>query len=107
MAPSVSADYDLRPALLGVRDGLDVFCSARDWGYLGIGTALVGTSDRHWSAAGGRVGFRPRVERPEDVALYGRLRQHPWDPCLAWTGNRGGHYGTYQPEYLCAYVLPL
>ncbi len=106
LAPSVSADYDLRPALARVR-AIEVFCSRRDWVFLGVGTSLVGTADRRWSAAGGRVGFRPVGETPADLALYARLHQHPWDPCLAWTGNHGGHYDAYQPGYLRAYVLPL
>jgi pimeloyl-ACP methyl ester carboxylesterase len=107
LAPSVSAGYDLRPALRCVRRSVDVFCSARDWAYLGIGVSLVGTTDRCWTAAGGRTGFRQEAATTEDAALYAKLRQHPWDPCVAWTGNRGGHYGAHQPEFVRAYVLPL
>jgi pimeloyl-ACP methyl ester carboxylesterase len=107
LAPALSADYDLRPALRNLRCGVDVFCSRRDWFYLGLGTAVIGTVDRSWGAVGGRVGFRPTGDSAEDLALYARLRQHPWDPCLAWTGNQGGHYGGYQPAFLRAYVLPL
>ena len=44
---------------------------------------------------------------PEDAALYSKLRQHPWNSGLAWTGNRGGHYGSYEPGFLQAFVLPL
>ncbi len=43
----------------------------------------------------------------EDTVLYGKLRQHPWSRDLLWTGNRGGHYGSYQPPFLRAYVLPI
>lgn len=107
LAPSVAADYDLRPALRGARDGIDVFTSARDWAYLGVGTGLWGTSDRRWTAAAGRVGFAPRVETPLDATLYDRLRLHPWDPQVAWTGHRGGHAGSHRPDFLRAYVLPL
>jgi pimeloyl-ACP methyl ester carboxylesterase len=106
LAPSISADYDLRPALRTTRNGIDVYYSRRDWFYLGLGIALVGTADGHWRAAAGRTGFRPLVEAPEDTALYAKLRQHPWDRCLDWTGNYGGHYGAYQLNYLRAYVLP-
>jgi pimeloyl-ACP methyl ester carboxylesterase len=107
LAPSLSADYDLRPALRGVRCSVEGFSSCRDWFYLGLGTTLVGTADRRWSAASGRVGFRPAPQTPEDLALYAKLRQHSWDACQAWTGNQGGHYGCYQPAFLRAYVLPL
>src|SRR5262249_6740259 len=58
LAPSVSAEYDLRPALSSARQGIDAFHSERDWVYLGLGTALVGTADRPWGSAAGRVGFR-------------------------------------------------
>jgi pimeloyl-ACP methyl ester carboxylesterase len=105
LAPDISACYDLRPALRSCR--IDVFYSERDRAILGLGTTLLGTADRHRTAAAGRVGFRPVVERPEDPALYTRLRQHPWDPVTEWTGNNGGHYGSYEVPFLRAYVLPL
>jgi pimeloyl-ACP methyl ester carboxylesterase len=107
LAPSVSATYDLRPALVAAAKGVDVFYSRRDWVALGIGTGVFGTTDRTWCPAAGRVGFWPD---PGDLAqsrLLPKLRQHPWDPCLTWAGNSGGHYGTYQPAFLRAYVLPL
>jgi pimeloyl-ACP methyl ester carboxylesterase len=107
LAPALSTDYDLRPALSRVRCGIDVFCSERDWFYLGLGTGLLGTSDRRWSASSGRVGFHPVGVTSADHALYGKLRQHPWHPSLAWTGNEGGHSGASQPAFLRAYVLPL
>ena len=108
LAPAVSSRYDLRPALCTARLGIDVFTSARDWAVLGLGVGLIGTTDRHWGAAAGRVGFTPVIEAPGDAALYAKLREHPWDPCVAWTGNAGGHFGTYEePRYLHAYVLPL
>jgi pimeloyl-ACP methyl ester carboxylesterase len=107
LSPSLSADYDLRPALRGVRCSVEVFLSRRDLFYLGLGTSVLGTADRRWSAASGRVGFRPAVATAEDAALYAKLRQHSWHPCLMWTGNWGGHYGGYQPGFLRAYVVPL
>jgi pimeloyl-ACP methyl ester carboxylesterase len=107
LAPAVSAHYDLRPALRCSRRGVDVFHSKYDWWYLGLGVAVLGTTDRQWDSAAGRVGFQPVVCAPEDAALYGKLRQHPWNRCLAWTGNKGGHYGGHQPGFLRAYVVPL
>lgn len=108
LAPSVSAQYDLRQALGASRQGVDVFYSRRDVPFLGIGVAVVGTADRRWLVpAAGRVGFEPRVDTAEDAALYTKLHQHGWDPAVEWTGNRGGHYGGYQPRFLQAYVMPL
>jgi pimeloyl-ACP methyl ester carboxylesterase len=107
LAPSISADYDIRPALRNARDGIDVYFSGRDIGYLGAGILIFGTADRRWAAAAGRVGFRPCPTCPGDEVLYAKLRQHPWDLSLAWTGNLGGHYGSYRPEFIAAYILPL
>jgi hypothetical protein len=36
-----------------------------------------------------------------------KLRQHPWDPAVEWTGHSGGHYGNNEAAFLRAYVLPL
>jgi pimeloyl-ACP methyl ester carboxylesterase len=108
LAPAVSSGYDLRPALCAARQGIDVFCSERDWAVLGLGVGIIGTTDRRWGAAAGRVGFKPVLECPGDPALYAKVREHRWDPSVAWTGNAGGHFGTYlEPRYLDAYVLPL
>jgi len=107
LAPAVSTDYDLRPALRASRRGIDVFTSRRDIGALGIGTTIIGTADRRWSAAAGRVGFTPIVTCPGDESLYANLRNHPWDSCVMWTGNRGSHYGTLQQAFTRAYLMPL
>src|SRR5262249_54192730 len=107
LAPAVSSTYDLRPALRSARYGIDVFTSERDFLILGAGVGVVGTTDRRWEAAAGRVGFQPVAETPDDAALYGKLRQHPWDTSVAWTGNTGGHFDTYETRFFEAYVMPL
>jgi pimeloyl-ACP methyl ester carboxylesterase len=108
LAPSVSSDYDLRPALRGTRDGIDVFYSRRDRFALGLGVALVGTSDGcRGCRAAGRDGFRAHVESSEDAALYAKLRQYPWERCQARLGNHGFHMGTLRPGFLHTVVLPL
>src|SRR5262249_28863134 len=107
LAPSVCVTSDLRPALRAARQGIDVFHSSRDSVILGLGMKLVGTADHGCRTAAGQCGFTPVVAGPADAALYGRLRQHPWDPAVAWSGNGGGHYGSNQVGFLKAYVLPL
>src|SRR5262249_21780151 len=105
---SVSTDYDVRPALRGAQEGMDVFYSRRDVFALGLGMALVGTSDGcRGCPAAGRVGFRVQVETREDADLCAKLRQHPWERCQARWGNRGFHSGSHRPRFLHAYVLPL
>jgi pimeloyl-ACP methyl ester carboxylesterase len=105
VAPAVSTEYDLRPALAACRQGIDVFLSARDFWVLGLGVALVGTTDRHWTTAAGWAGFSP----PGDafVGAYAQLREHPWVPCDVASGNLGGHYGVFRPAYLRENVVPL
>ena len=107
LAPAVSNEYDLRPALRTSRQGIDVFTSRRDLGALALATGVVGTADRRHTAAAGRVGFCPLLRCPGDERLYAKLRIHPWDRSVAWTGNHGSHYGTLGQGYLRAYILPL
>jgi pimeloyl-ACP methyl ester carboxylesterase len=107
IAPAVSAWYDLRPALRACR-AVEVFYSRRDWFYLGLGSTLLGGSDRRHDPAAGHFGFWvPSDAAPEDAALLTRLRQYPWAPPVTWTGNHGGHSGAFRPDYLRAFVLPL
>ncbi len=107
LAPAVSHNYDLRPALRSCRQGIDVFVSRRDVGALAIGTGIIGTADRRRTAAAGRIGFTPILTCPGDERLYAQLRAHPWDCSVEWTGNRGSHYGTLGQGFMRAYVLPL
>jgi pimeloyl-ACP methyl ester carboxylesterase len=107
LAPSVCAEYDLRRALCAARHGIDVFHSSEDRVILGLAMQIVGTADRCSRTAAGQDGFTPIITCPADAALYGKLRQHPWDPVVEWTGHHGGHYGSNGQDFLRAYVLPL
>jgi hypothetical protein len=89
------------------RCGIDSFHSERDRLILGLGMGILGTADRGCRTAAGRYGFTPVLTCPADAALYGGLRQHAWDPSVAWSGHDGGHYGSIQAGFLRAYVLPL
>lgn len=104
LAPSVSVGYDLRPTLRATREGVDVFCSKKDWVALGFVTRVVGTTDRFGAAAAGRNGFRAPALDDADVP---RLRQHFWTSDVAWSGHTGGHHGMYAPAFLHAYLYPL
>jgi pimeloyl-ACP methyl ester carboxylesterase len=107
LAPSVCVTYDLRPALRAARGGIDSFHSGEDRLILGLAVDIVGTAEGGCREAAGRCGFTPVIACPADAALYGKLRQHPWAPVVAWSGHAGGHYGSNQPGFLRAYVLPL
>jgi pimeloyl-ACP methyl ester carboxylesterase len=108
IAPSVSARYDLTPALRNVKHSLHSYFSHHDWYYLGFATHVVGTQDRKWiEPASGRVGFRYQPNTLDEVALAVKLKQHPWKQADTQTGHIGGHFGAYQPEFLRRNVLPL
>jgi pimeloyl-ACP methyl ester carboxylesterase len=106
LSPAVSRHYDLRPALAAVQSGLYVHYSAHDYWYLGFFTSLLGTSDRHWDTSSGRQGFQVPTEG-EDFQLFTKLYQRGWQPGDVQLGNLGGHYGTYQPEFLRTHIVPL
>lgn len=106
LAPSVSRGCDVCPSLRASCEGIDVFCSKKDWLTLGIGARLVGTTDRYLGRAAGRHGFRTRrLGGPCcDPCL---LRQHFWTPEMSWTGHTGGHFGVHSPTFVQAYLFPL
>jgi pimeloyl-ACP methyl ester carboxylesterase len=108
LAPSVSTAYDIRPSLWSATEGMDVFCSKKDWVALGFVMRVVGTTDNFWSgSAAGRWGFKPKkgnALRDDEAA---RLRQHFWSEDIAWTGHDGGHHGMHAPEFVRAFLLPL
>ena len=51
LAPSVSTGYDIRPTLWSAKEGVDVFCSKKDWVALGFVVRVVGTTDNFWSGS--------------------------------------------------------
>src|SRR5262245_15282672 len=108
LAPSVSTGYDIRPTLWSAREGLDVFCSRKDWVALGFVVRVVGTTDNpSCGAAAGRLGFKPKGPNALADLEAVRLRQHFWTPEVAWTGHTGGHHGMFAPGFIQAYLLPL
>jgi pimeloyl-ACP methyl ester carboxylesterase len=108
LAPSVSADYDVRPALHAARLGIDNFFSPEDWLWLGLFIDLVGAmDDRSSTRTAGRYGFTVTSGDDADQPLWSKLRQHRWKPELWPLGHDGEHYGAYQPDHLRRFVLPL
>ena len=107
LSPSVSNQYDIRPAVNAVNRGMHVYYSRHDYWYLGLATHVLGTSDRRFiHPASGRVGFKVHTDHG-DFALQAKLFQRPWQHIDAQTGNFGGHYGNYAPSFLKRHLLPL
>lgn len=107
LAPSVSTDYDIRPTLWASKEGVDVFCSRKDWVALGFVVRVVGTTDRSGGSAAGRWGFQPRGSKALVEAEAAKLRQFFWTEDVAWTGHTGGHHGVHAPEFVRNFLLPL
>jgi pimeloyl-ACP methyl ester carboxylesterase len=105
LAPSVSTEYDIRPALRAAREGMDVYCSKKDRLALGVGVRMVGTTDRFLGAAAGLHGFKMPGGPVQDLEAT-RLRQHFWSAEMARTGHTGGHYGVHAPAFITAYLFP-
>lgn len=107
LAPSVPSDHDLRAALRGCRDGMEVFYSKGDWWFLGPCLHCTSLLCGKYYRAAGRCGFEPVITCSDDAWLYGKLRQYPWQSSLQCTGHDGGHFGPYQQGYLRTMVCPL
>lgn len=107
LAPSVSTGYDVRPTLWSAKEGIDVFCSKKDWVALGFVVRVIGTTDRLGGGAAGRWGFQPKGSKALAETEAARLRQHFWSEEVAWTGHTGGHHGMHAPEFVRTYLLPL
>lgn len=106
LAPSVPDTYDLRPAILATRGGIDSYHSKKDQYILGLGMFILGTTDPDSRSPAGLHGFRLIYSTPNDNAIYQNLRQHHWDPAVEWSGNNGGHNGSLTTGFLKSYVLP-
>jgi putative polyhydroxyalkanoate system protein len=107
LGPAVSCSYDLRRAALASRNGIDVFLSARDRFWLGLGIVLAGTADGRRQPAAGRVGFDLPGSGPGEGSWASRVRQWSWGPEFAWIGHEGGHSDWYSPAFVEAYLLSL
>jgi pimeloyl-ACP methyl ester carboxylesterase len=106
LAPSVSTCYDLRPALRASRQGIDCYYSFDD-NIVSVGSWKFGTADRRWTKPAGEIGFTRLPPNLPDANLYQKLHHFCWAPEMAWTGNRGGHYGPTSENFLDFYVLPV
>src|SRR5207253_5202504 len=79
LAPSVSTGYDVRPSIWSAKEGMDVYCSKKDWVALGFVMRVVGTTDNFWSgSAAGRWGVKPKKSSIWAEVESARVRQHFW-----------------------------
>lgn len=104
LAPSVSAYYDVRPALQATRLGIDLYYSANDTA-LSIASSSVGTADGQWTPCAGEVGFQvPRD--PQLAKQFQGLRQHAWNDRMQNLQNFGGHFSWTRTRFLRDQLMP-
>ncbi|GJQ26394.1 MAG: hypothetical protein HBSAPP02_14260 [Phycisphaerae bacterium] len=98
LAPSISPDYDIRPAAQRCSGGLYSVGGRGDYFFLGLGTMLLGTSDRVHTPSAGLVGWHHRHEKFHEV------RWHP-----SWTrhGYVGNHITTSSRRFIAEVIAPI
>lgn len=108
LAPALSPDYDLTPALRRTSGGIFNYYSKLDAAFLGAGTTVAGTIDRRHTPAAGAVGFdAPPGATPSSGSPYGKLVQVAWTPKMRMYGNLGDHMGWTSRGFVRRYLAPL
>lgn len=109
LAPAISPDYDLRPAMRRTRHGIWNFYSRYDVGFLRAGTMVMGTIDGQHTSAAGAVGFHmPAGLDHEDRQLYSnKLRQQGYSRKMADSGHTGSHTGWAAREFVAEWLCPI
>jgi pimeloyl-ACP methyl ester carboxylesterase len=98
VAPAVSPQFDLSPALARVKGRCFAFNSLGDVAVLGAGTRTMGTIDRIKIDAAGRVGFfMPAL--PRDASQYAKLRQVFYQAEFLKLANNGEHMGAMMTPF--------
>jgi pimeloyl-ACP methyl ester carboxylesterase len=108
LAPALSPQYNLAPALRGVRERMYVCYSWLDIPLLGLGTLVFGTMDGRHAASAGMVGFR----MPANLDLAGRqayekVRQIRWRPAMVCDGHFGDHSGCTNTRFSRRVLAPI
>jgi len=100
--PSISPDADWSQALPVVRGTVYYQRSWLDIALLGVGSLLVGSTDRKHCISAGVVGFRPPAELDEEARrLYReKLVEVRWRPSFALGGYLGEHLTQYGPGHV-------
>ncbi len=107
IASALSPDYDLGPALDAVSDRMVVMSSPMDLIFLGAGTLIFGTIDRHHRPGAGLVGFRTTPSVQDDPRRRAKLSTWRWRPQMLGHGHWGGHMAQDTPWFYRHDVLPI
>ena len=105
LAPALSPEYDLTPALRHITGKLYAFYSPYDSAVLGLGTRMFGTVDGVKTEAAGKVGF---MRPPDgDPRQYEKLAQVPYDSSWMKLGNIGDHIGSMSRPFARQVLAPV
>lgn len=109
IAPALSPRYDLSKALKKVTGKLVNIRSRWDWYFLGIGTMMVGTLDRRFSASAGNVGFKmPDESEKERHCLYrDRFQQIKYKFSMLKDWHYGGHLSCVNRVFVERHISPI
>ena len=104
LAPSISPNYPISPALRQIAGRLHLFFSDADTLWLGWRTQTFGTYDSIHSEAAGKIGLNLDHLDP---AMRQKVVQHSYEPQFADLGNGGGHFGGLGRKFDERVVAPL
>lgn len=106
---AISPDFDLRPILPKVEQGIWNHSSRLDVLHLQAGTLLFGTVDRKHGVSAGAVGFRrPSPLSDEEAAAYDqKLHEVPYRWSMMRSGHFGGHQSVTNTAFARDYVAPV
>jgi pimeloyl-ACP methyl ester carboxylesterase len=97
LGSSLSPGYDLSGALAATK-WLVSYYSAGDAVLLGAGCTAIGTMDRQFTEAAGKVGF---------AMTHPRLTQLPHDGSMTAAGHDGSHFSYCGTPFVTAYLAPI
>jgi len=104
LAPSVSPNYQIAPALGQIAGTLHVFFSEGDQLWLGWRTSTFGTYVSVKGEAAGKVGLNVAGLDPE---LREKIVQHGYEPEFSELGHGGGHFGSLARRFDQKVIAPL
>jgi pimeloyl-ACP methyl ester carboxylesterase len=103
LAPAVSPDFDLRPALQHA-NVIHVFYSHRDDFWQGIAPDIFGNYDGVHRNGAGRKGFTLTLLDPSEKV---RVVQHAYQDDWATLGNQGGHFDWMAEPFVGTILKPI
>jgi pimeloyl-ACP methyl ester carboxylesterase len=103
LAPALSPDFDLRPALAHASI-IHVFFSPDDWFWQGIGSFIFGGYDGVHRDGAGRKGFTLTQLTPQQKT---KVVQHPWQAQWKSLGEDGGHFDWMSEKFVQKVIAPL